>query len=707
MSDIASGTQGLASQDKAEDRGIDLLSVAATVWRGRLWVALLGLIGLGLGIWQAVYVAAPQYRATVSMALQVRNENILDFNAVVSGISGDEASMNTEMAIIKSRMLIAELVNALDITIDPEFNPFLKNPDAGPSLSGALTRVMSFVLPPAPRTPPTDEDVMRATINSTTNAIGTRSSRGTYVFAITATASSPAKAALLANTLAQIYQADQLRVKVDATESAAEWLSARVAELRIELETQQSNVATRQSQSDLISPEALDALEAELIDVRAVLQTSRRDSERLGERLAALDAATTRTEIAAAVGDGQLDAILTNLSLDAATIQNRFDRRLAQIRFQIASDRDRTISQVNERERILTELTSQFERQSASLTQLQGLQRETEATRVLYETFLTRLKETTVQEGLHQMDSRILSEATPGQLVSVTPSQLSLSYLLIGLIAGVGFVLLREALQSTFRTTIQLESTTGRSVLGELFSIPARSRLGTIDYLRSNPTSLAAEAIRNVRTSILLSDIDNTPVVIMSTSSVPGEGKTTLSLGLAHNLGGMGKRVLLVECDIRRRTFGQYFPELAGHPGILAAVSGEMPLESIVAKPWDVPVDILMGEQSTVNAADFFSSDKFRSFIDSIRAKYDYVILDTPPVLSVPDARIISRNVDAVVYSVRWDCTRRADVLEGLKQLRSVNARVAGLVLSQVSPKARQRYGYGGRYGAKNQIHSY
>ncbi len=186
----------------------------------------------------------------------------------------------------------------------------------------------------------------------------------------------------------------------------------------------------------------------------------------------------------------------------------------------------------------------------------------------------------------------------------------------------------------------------------------------------------------------------------MSTSSIPGEGKTTLAIAMAQNLAGLNKKVILIEGDIRRRTFGEYFPQAREQGGLLSVISGKQTLEQAVWKTPEAGIDILMGERSHVNAADVFSSESFRHLIERLRDDYDYAIIDTPPVLVVPDSRVIGQHVDAIIYSVKWDSTTRTQVQEGMRQFATVNLRVTGLVLSQIDPAGMKRYGYGDKYGA-------
>ena len=226
-----------------------------------------------------------------------------------------------------------------------------------------------------------------------------------------------------------------------------------------------------------------------------------------------------------------------------------------------------------------------------------------------------------------------------------------------------------------------------------------KSRRKVIQYLADKPMSAAAEAYRSLRTSLILSHIDNPPKVIMVTSSVPGEGKTTNSIALAQNYLGLGKKVLLVEGDIRRHTLREYFNNVPNY-GIFSVISGEKTLSEAVFQNPSFGADILAGEKTSINAADLFSSEAFKQFIATAREAYDAVIIDTPPILVVPDARIIAEQADAVIFTVHWDKTSKPQVEESLRLFHNSGQRVTGLALSQISEKGMKRYGYGGQYGA-------
>lgn len=690
-----------ASNQGKDGDEIDLLSLAQTLWRGKWWIMLAALVAMAIGGNYAFRVAVPTYSATAQMALQIQQASVIDIESVLTGFDGDRNAMNTELQVILSRDLIGQLVDRLDLMADPEFNPNLRPVEDGLFSTGLLADLRQFLLPRDAVTP-TEAQIRNEVISNVREALNTTSSRDSYTFQITATTENAATSVLLSNTLAQVYRDDQVAQKVAATESAAVWLSGRVSELQAELEERQAAITELRTQSALVSQETLVALNDRSVELQQALQTVQLELEDATALSAAMDAALDgdNAEKAASVRDIQLTGILEAVERGDAGAQLRFDRRFESLRLQTSADVLRLTEQVRGLQSEADRLKRQFEEQSAALADLQELERETEATRVLYETFLTRLKETTVQEGVHQPDSRILSEATEGVMVSPRKARILALSMILGIIAGSAIVLMREMAQNTYRTAEDLEQTTGISVLGQIPRIPARGRPETVAYLATKPTSAAAEAVRNLRTSVLLSNVDNPPKVIMSTSSIPGEGKTTLAIALAQNLAGLDKRVILIEGDIRRRTFGEYFPKAKEKGGLLSVITGKMPLEQAVWREPNGRIDILMGERSTINAADVFSSEAFRSLIDTLRDSYDYVIIDTPPVLVVPDSRVIGQHVDAIFYSVNWDSTKRTQVQEGLRQFQTVNLRVTGMVLSKIDPKGMKRYGYGERYGA-------
>lgn len=671
----------------------EVLNGFRALWRGKVWVFLITFVTTIAGAFYATQIAVPKYTAKASVALESREAQVVDFETVVSGLSGDQATINTEIEVLRSRGLIEKLVLQMDLVGDPEFNAALRST---PRFS--IANLQEMVFGSGPSVQSSDRQSVDTTIRTVLGAISISNLRNSYVFNITVVTTDPRKSAEIANTLADLYILDQLEVKFEATEQATAWLSARVAELQVELQAANALVKELSAGSTLVSAEALEALNRQIKDARARSESLRSELSNRMRRLTALQdalASGDQTTMASVADDATLTRIVTSQAGDEI-----FLARFTLIVQRAVLEVDRSSVQADTLESSISQLETDYSQQSEDLVTLQQLKREADASQLIYEYFLARLKETSVQVGIQKADSRILSRAAVPYIASQPQKPRIVAFsILVGLMLGVALVYVREKMNTGFRTSEDIEQFTGYPVIGQIPTIPAGSRAQKLCYLVDKPTSAAAEAVRNLRTSVLLANIDNPPQVIMFTSSVPAEGKTTTSMALAQNFSGMGKRVLLLEGDIRKRIFNTYF-DLKSDKGILSVISGTSPFDNVVQSIEYLGVDVMIGERSTTNAADVFSSDKFKAFLAEARARYDVIIIDTPPVLVVPDARIIAQNVDAVLYGVHWDKTARTQVVAGLGQFEAVRIQVSGIVLLRVDPKGMKRYGYSDRYGA-------
>lgn len=702
---MLSPNQPLQNLNEADDE-IDLLALLGTLWRGKIWILAAGLAALIIGAWYVLFAATPMYTASSSVALESREQQVMDIESVVTGLSGDTSTINTEVEVLRSRELIERLVLDLKLQNDPEFNPSLL-PEPAFSVGKLVGFIKEAVLGEAEVVEPLEEQrVIDGVVSRVLSQVSISNLRQSYVFTITVQTEEARKSANIANRLAQLYIDDQVRVKFEKTEQVTKWLSERVVDLQISLEDSEERLKTFVSNADLISPEGLIAVNRQLKELRerrALLETSlvAKQEEIAGYKdwLATGDFAA----FAAATRDDILNRLLVN-GTEEEVQKSRLETRAQTLIARAEGEADRISGQIAALGVSIEEVSDRAARQSDELVKLQQFEREAEASRLIYEAFLSRLKEASVQQGIQQADSRILSEAViPNDPSSPKKGRVLALSLILGLMVGSGGVLAKEMTQNTYRLAEDLEQKTGYAVIGQIPTIPARRRSNVLKYLTDKPNSAAAEAIRNLRTSLRLANIDHDPKVIMSTSSIPGEGKTTQSISLTQNFAGLGEKVLLVEGDIRKLVFREYFDIKKKH-GLLSVVSGDIPLEDAIAYNDTLKADILFGEKSTINAADFFSSAKFGEFIEMLRSKYDRIIIDTPPVLAVPDARVIGQKVDAILYTVRWDYTMKRQVTDGLRTLETVNLRPSGLVLGQIDKRGMKRYGYGDYYGA---YHSY
>lgn len=247
---------------------IDLGNLARTLWRGKLWILLSGLLALILGVYYAYVAAVPVYTANSSVALESRQEQVMDIQSVVTGLGGDQSTINTETEVIRSRGLVEQLVLDMNLLEDPEFNARLRPPQKF-SLSRAIKTVTGFF-----NDAPTEVDqaseraILDSTISATLEAISVTNLRQSFIFKITVVTQDPSKSAAIANRLAELYINNQIAVKFEKTEQATVWLSERVTSLQKQLETSQTALKDFSSNTKLVSSEALAGLNRQIKDLR-------------------------------------------------------------------------------------------------------------------------------------------------------------------------------------------------------------------------------------------------------------------------------------------------------------------------------------------------------------------------------------------------------------------------------------------------------
>lgn len=699
------------SQPGIQEDELDLMRLLGLVWRGRWIILACVAVAIVLSMLYVRNIAVPKYASTARLVIEAEDRNVVDIEAVVSGISTSDTSINTELSIITSRGMIEKLIRDLELYKDPEFNGALYEPTPY-SIAGIRKRVLAlFGQEDATGPEQSIEQAVLSTIPRTTRAIRAVSVQKTLLIDITVTTEDPRKSTQMANRLAAIYVQSQVETKFDAVEYAINWLTERVTELEGELRTRQNELDNVRSEAALVGIETLEAMTVRSVELRSRqsnLTNTITEKTELIERARVLIEAGDGDGLVALFDDRILNEIAGTVD-DGNLMENeRFNARIDTLVDQETGSIQRLTSQRDVFRDSLNRLNEEISQQTTALKRVEELTRDLQAVQTLYETFLSRLKETSLQIGLQQADSRVLSEAPPfGRQVAPQVRRTVSLAIVFAFLVGVGIILVVQFTQRGIRSAGELESLSGQNVMGQIPLSPVKDRKKLLEYLRNKPTSAMSEAVRNLRTSVTLTNPKNPPNVIMITSSVPGEGKTTVAASLALNLASLGKKVLLIDGDIRRNTLSDYFKgvDTENKPGIVSLLDGDVSLQEAVLTLPDTGIDVLMSEKSVQNAADIFASEPFSNFMKTLREHYDHVIIDTPPVLAVPDARVIARFADAVLYIVGWNKTHREQVREGISELRSLGVTISGVVLNQIDGRKMSRYGYGyggySRYGSR------
>jgi capsular exopolysaccharide synthesis family protein len=728
-----------------------------------LWFRRRLIIVITLFVAVAAYIRVNEiqdlYSARSTMLIGVPETRVVDIETVLAGNrSGDDVA--TEIEVLRSRVLAAKIIERLNLLNSPEFNPALRSPakslfdftrylnpktwiPAGwkQALKEAAGKETVRV-EPAPLNPEEAEERQRLRRISTATDIllgkvDVESVEWGKVINITVRSPDPQMAARIANDFPEAYIVDQLEAKFEATEKANAWLTEQLRELETKVVESERAVEIYRDEHGLagnagatILDEQVSELNSQLIIARAELAEVEARLEQLRRLLAGGgQGVETASEVMSSAlvqqlrtQEAQALSRLSELSVEfgpkhprmlqvqaeIVELRERIRKEVERIAVGLENEADFARTRVGALQSNLRAAQGETSEQNKEAIQLRALQREAAANRALYEQFLTRFKETSSTQGLESSDARIISRAeVPGGPSYPNRKKLLTQYILMGFLGACGLVLGLQMLNPGMTSPEQVQNVLRETVIGLIPSLTGKS--GPHDSVLENPNSNLVEAINSLKFALELSNPDRPVKAIQVTSSVPEEGKTTLAIALARVLAASGKKVILVEGDLRRSSIGKKLELREKHKG----------LSDFVVANHAEPTDFLMrderggvdfmpgGTAKYANATDIFSSLRMQQIIDLLKERYDLVVVDTPPVMAVADARIIGRVVDTTVFVVRWDKTPRKVARAAVDQLHRANVDIAGVVLQQVDLKRYGRLGYGdsgyyyhyGRYG--------
>lgn len=309
--------------------------------------------------------------------------------------------------------------------------------------------------------------------------------------------------------------------------------------------------------------------------------------------------------------------------------------------------------------------------------------------------FLKRLKETSETGDLQKANARVVDPAEI-PVLPVKPKKTRIVGIatFLGLLLGVGLAFLLEQLDNTVKRAADIEDRLHLPLLGLLPHLKLGKRESPLSYSRGHKKSFFAESIRTVRTSVLLSGLDDPYKVIVVTSSVPGEGKSTVAMNLADSLGDMHK-VLLIDADLRRPTVATVWGLDRKALGLSEFVSQTAKLSECVHQLDERNVFVMPSGMVPPNPLELLSSKRFKDALDTLGKTFDHIIIDSAPALAVSDALVLSRNASGAIYVVKADSTPYPVAQDGIKRLKQYGVHLIGAVLNDVPQKKKKGYGYG------------
>lgn len=647
----------------------------------------------------------PVYIGVADLVVEPHQSKVLERDDAVQSAPTDTNIVDTKVKMVTSRAVADAVTRKLRLDRDPEF---------APKGAGAVSGSRGY----------------ETTVTNVLRHLEARRVGLTYVFNISFSASTPEKAARIANAfvVAAINTEMQsklttngtingrLNEQIDSLRQAAEAADQRVQQYKIGhnlisagsssiAEQQVSNIAQQIAPAEAERAQRGAEYQAALAQVRRGGAGADVNAALNSETIQALrgqeaDASRKLAELSSHYGDLHPEVIRAKEQLRDVRnqIQGETNRILSGMQASVAAANQR----VAELKGIEGSARGELSASSAAQAGLMELQRRADAAQSIYLAFLNRSKETAAAGGVQQPDMRVISYAEP----SIAPSSpkkrlVAIAAVVLGLIAGTAAVLLLGYIDSGVRTGAQVEDLFGESFWGavpELSSIADKksggARLPPHEFLLQAPMSVFAEAFRNMRAALMLNSTTGRSRVVVVTSSLSGEGKSTSAFCLMRVLAQSNASVVLVDCDLRRRAVSRMAQAPADAPGLLELLRGEAQLDEVLV-PDIAGAFVLPSSEKPLDATDLFGGKPMDDLLQSLRQRFDYVVIDTPPTLAVADTRILASKADATLLLLRWGSKKSSAAVHSLQILRDAGAVIGGMALTRVDMRRQAGYGPG------------
>ena len=681
----------------------------------------------------------PVYDASGTIAIN-KPDSTLNFqnSGTLSLDYYDPTELDTEVKILQSDLLALQVIRELNLDRSPEISGQAPPPSS------------SLDLAPDPL----QSDPARASsmVSEFKGNLKVVLSPNTRIVEVHYRSTDPQMAANVVNTLMQTYVENNFKARFESTMQASDWLKQQLVDLQMKVETSQEKLVRYQKEHEIlgadekqnITMEKLDEINKEL----TAAESERMDKEALYRLVEGGDPDAIAASASAIEGEsggaqsgtallGSLREKQAELKIAAADMSTQFgpaypklnqlNSQLREVDVQIQAEMRKLVAKVRgqytaalQREQMLGEALDKQKQEANKLNEsaieYSLLKRDVDTNRQLYEGLLEKLKEAGVAAGLKSNNFRIVDAArTPQAPVEPNIPRNLLFAAVLGLASGVGLAFLLEGLDNTVRTTEQAQLISGVASLGmiplgsksaregpnpkRLVIATSKEAVELVTQVR--PQSQMAESYRALRTSLLLSNLGAPPKIVIITSALPQEGKTTTSINTAVVLAQKGVRVLLIDADLRRPSIHKTLG-MGPHSGLSNVLTGSTTLEQAITRTAVLPnLFVLPAGTPPPNPAELLASANMKDVLDQLKEQFDHIVIDTPPSLSVTDAVVLSPRADAVVLVIRSGQTTKQALRRARDILMQVNAKVVGVLLNAVdlsSPDYYYYYEYQGKY---------
>lgn len=681
----------------------------------RKWILIISFIVVVTLATFNAFKATPIYQATTQVKIDRENPNVLSFEEVLAIDSQDLIFYQTQYKILASRSLALRVINALNLKDNPEFKSDEKS--KGFSIRGFLGSLIKPLIKRESQDPDKgthkEGDVNQSgLISSYLGRLNITPVRGSRLVNISFTGTNPEEIKRIVNRHASEYIDSNHEVRFAASNDAVEWLQGQILTKKELVEKAENALQRYKEKKKIVSLEdrqniivqKLEDLNSKLTDAR----TERMELETIYNLTKKYAGKPKMLETIPEIMEKGLISELKNEHIGLRTEIKKLSKRYGKnhpamiravtkaedLKIKIGEELVRIAKSIEAKYKMALSqeesLSKALEEQKVVALQLNRdaiayntLKRESEGERAMYEILLKRLKETDITGELQTSNIRIVDPAeTPRAPIKPRKKRNILLGSVLGLFIGIGLAFFLEYLDNTIKRPEDVEQYLGIPLLGIIEKI--RTKINSPELITQElPKSVIAEAVRSIRTSVLFSMIDKPRKLIMVTSAVQGEGKTFMASNLAYAIAQTGKNTLLVDTDLRKPRLNEVFSVIR-KPGLSNHLIGECNLESIV-KTTSVPnLSIITCGIIPPNPSEILESTLMEKFCKEVRDKFDIVIFDTPPSMTVTDAIVLSKNIDGVIITIKSGSTVKNTVKRCISQFTSSRCEILGAIVNYV-----------------------
>ncbi len=691
----------------------------------RRWTAGAALLVIVLGTLVYTFTATPVYEARVRLLIETDDPNVVNFKRVIE--EGDQKTdyYQTQYTILQSRALARKTIEAVGLWRSPLLQPAKQwglAAEDGPIAKAVATVTTALGREPLPPPAPdaTETQTQSRMVDRFLDQLTIAPIRNSRLVDVKFRSADPDVSAAVANALAQAYIAQDLDYKFGASKDATGWLEDRLAEQRTQVEAAEAALQKYREQHDAIPLEDRQNIVVQkLEDLNAAVtkaKTERLQKEAAYRQLTAIGtdeaALDTFPAILANQFVQQQRSELATLQRQQAQMGERLGARhpeMIKVQSAIQAARAKLQTEIaNVAQGVRTEYEAAMTQETsliAALDQQRGeaqsmnrkaieysvLDRDVKSSRQMYDSLLQRAKETAVTGELKASNIRVVDKAER-PVTPLTPRPLfNLSLALLGgLVFACGLAFFFEYMDSRIKSPVELRAHLGLPPIG-LIPTLGKQWHGTEPLISNGVPANFAEAFRALRTNVLFASAEPGPRTLVVTSTGPGEGKTVVACNLAAGFAMARERTLLIDADMRRPTVHVMFksPQEPGLSNVLVgnAKPSESMTKSAVPGLWVMPAGHL-----PPNPAELLASSQFRDLLRSLGQHFDYIVVDTPPVMAVTDAVVAAHGATGVVFVVGAEMTSRHAAKAAIDQLTNGRARFFGAVLNKVNLEAHGYY---------------